>query len=172
MVKSALTNKIAVLLLLFSGLISCEPSPYYEQYLPVSNLGWHKDSAATFAVDIKEANVPYAIIFNLRANDDYPYSNLYLFREITSEAGVEYTDTAMLTLADSYGRWLGQGIGELKTYSRPYRAQPLSFRQPGIYNFTFTQAMRTTQLAGVEAVGLTLYKQPNTEAKNASTQNP
>ena len=153
-------------MLLLGLVVACEPGPMYENYLLVESVGWHQDSTASFQVEITDTNAPYMVIFNLRANDAYPYSNLYLFREIRSEEGLEYRDTAEVTLADAYGRWLGEGIGELKTYSRPYRAQPLRFNRKGTYTFTFTQAMRTAQLPGVEAVGLTLYKEENGKEEN------
>lgn len=133
----------------------------YEKYLSVNTKGWYADSTAKFEVTIEDTTVPYLVVFNLRANDNYPYSNLYLFREIKSEGRLEYQDTALVTLADQYGRWLGDGLGELKTFSRPYRAQPLRFNRKGNYTFSFTHAMRNEVLQGVEDVGLTLYKKEN-----------
>jgi gliding motility-associated lipoprotein GldH len=162
-----INNGIFKALILVASLCGCEPAPYYEKYLTVPQASWHKDSTATFEVEIEEINTPYAVVFNLRGNDNYPYQNLYLFREISSQEGVEYTDTAQITMADTYGRWLGEGIGELKTYRRPYRAQPLRFNQTGTYTFKFTQAMRDTLLNGVEAVGLTLYKEENGAEKKS-----
>lgn len=149
------------LLLLSIALSGCQEQPYYEQYQEVAPSGWHKDSVKSFAVEIEDTTATYAVIFNLRANSQYPYSNLYLFRNIGSEAGKEYADTANLTLANAYGEWLGTGVGDLKTFSRPFRAQPLRFNRRGTFRFNFTQAMRRDTLPGVEDVGLTLYKQEN-----------
>lgn len=137
---------------------SCDEKPYFEEYLSVDESGWLADSGASFQVEIEDTNSSYAIVFNLRANDNYPYSNLYLFRKIRSEKITEYADTAQIFLADAYGRWLGDGIGELKTFQRPYRREPLSFRKKGTYTFEFSQAMREKALTGVEEVGLTIYK--------------
>lgn len=137
---------------------SCDEKPYFEEYLSVDESGWLADSSASFQVEIEDTNSSYAIVFNLRANDNYPYSNLYLFRKIRSEKITEYADTAQIFLADAYGRWLGDGIGELKTFQRPYRREPLSFRKKGTYTFEFSQAMREKALTGVEEVGLTIYK--------------
>lgn len=144
-------------------LCSCQQKPYYENYLKVSEQGWHQDSAAIFEVEISDTTSSYAVIFNLRANGSYPYSNLYLFRTVSSEEGLEYQDTAQVILADQYGKWLGEGIGELKTFSRPFRAQALRFNRSGNYTFKFVQAMRDEYLRGVEDVGLTLYKEKDGE---------
>lgn len=142
---------------------ACSERPYFEQYLPVSKQGWHLDSAASFEVEIKDTTSTYAVLFNLRANDAYPYSNIYLFRSVFSDDGLEYQDTAQVILADAYGKWLGDGIGELKTFTRPFRAQPLRFNRRGTYTFKFVQGMRDTLLTGVEDVGLTIYKEENDE---------
>jgi gliding motility-associated lipoprotein GldH len=140
---------------------SCNESPYFEEYLSVGEAGWQADSTASFQVEIEDTTCSYALVFNLRANNNYPYSNLYLFRKILSEESTEYADTAQIFLADAYGRWLGDGIGALKTFQRPYRKNPLSFRKKGLYTFEFSQAMRTNALDGVEEVGLTIYKIEN-----------
>lgn len=149
----------AGLLILLHG--ACEQSPVYEEYLQVEEKGWHQDSTAEFQVEIADTSRPYVVQFNLRANDQYPYSNLYLFREVSSAADLEYRDTAQIILANRYGEWLGDGIGDLKTFQRPFRNQPLLFNEPGVYTFSFTQAMRETRLEGVKSVGLTIYPYRN-----------
>lgn len=148
-------------LLLGLSLVACEETPYYESYLPVNEAGWYADSAARFEVTIEDTLSYYLIYFNLRANNDYPKANLYLFRSIYSDGNLEYRDTANLTLADPYGRWLGDGIGELKTFQRVYRREPLRFSKAGTYTFEFVQAMREDPIIGIEDLGLTIYKQEN-----------
>lgn len=160
-------NFLRALLLLSLGTIvaACEEQPFYESYLPVQEAGWHKDSSAVFEVEITDTSKRYAIVFNLRANEQYPYSNLYLFRSIESEEGIEYRDTANLTLADRYGKWLGEGLGALKTFQRPFAPRALRFRESGIYKFHFTQAMRRDILPGVEHVGLSIYQKDGETSK-------
>lgn len=139
-------------------LTQCSEPPAYEQYYAVSKKGWHKDSAAIFEVNITDTTAWYTIYINLRCNDEYPYANLFLFREIISNKGLEYRDTAEYVMADAYGRWLGEGSGELQQFNWPYGKRALQFAKAGTYRFKFVQAMRTTSLQGVEDVGLTMYK--------------
>jgi gliding motility-associated lipoprotein GldH len=140
---------------------SCSEKPFFEVYHQIEAEGWSADSVQGFTVDIDDTSTAYTVLFNLRANDLYPYSNLYLFRSIYSEEGLEYSDTANLKLADPYGKWLGEGVGELKTFQRLYRAEPIRFNNRGSYRFEFTQAMRQQILPGVKAVGLTIFKEEN-----------
>lgn len=143
------------------GLLACEESPYYESYLPVSEEGWYADSIARFEVEIEDTLSYYLIFFNMRANNDYPNSNLYLFRSIYTDGNLEYRDTANLTLADPYGRWLGEGVGELKTFQRVFRREPIRFSKPGTYTFEFVQAMREDPMVGIEDIGISIYKKEN-----------
>jgi gliding motility-associated lipoprotein GldH len=147
-------------------LVSCGEKPYYETYIDTDKEGWKKEGIAKFELEIEDTNSAYLVYFNLRANSNYTFSNLYLFRKIYSEDGLEYSDTAELTLADPYGKWLGEGLGELKTFSRIYRKEPLRFNRPGIYRFEFTHAMRENPLQGIEDIGLTIYKKEHGEAES------
>lgn len=137
---------------------SCSEKPYYEEYMTIGADGWHQDSLVTFSVEIEDTSKFFGVLVNIRNNNDYPYSNLYLFRQIESENGVEYSDTASYTLADAYGKWLGEGVGELKTGTFPYRTHALRFFHPGVYTFTFQQAMRNKRLKGIEDVGISIFK--------------
>ncbi len=145
---------IGVILLL----ASCGNQPMYESYQRVSAEQWHQDSAVTFDVDITDTLAAYQVVWYLRNTDDYPFKNIYLFREVTSKRGKEFGDTAEFFLADDYGKWLGKGVGELKTNTWPFKQGYLRFNHAGTYTFTFQQAMRTTNLLGVKDIGLGIFK--------------
>ena len=151
--------KTKLLVVLLAAIaIACDPAPMYEAYAPVSENGWHKDSMVTFEVEIEDTLSNYQVVWHLRNNDDYEYSNIFLFRSVSSDRGAEFGDTAEFVLADVYGKWLGKGVGELKTNTWPYKQGILRFNRSGNYTFTLQQAMRTDYLKGVEDVGLGVYK--------------
>jgi len=138
----------------------------YEEYVEVSDSGWHADSVVHFTVDIEDTAAAYQVAWHLRHNSNYPYSNIFLFREVESEKGIEFADTAEFPLADAYGKWLGKGVGELKTNTWPYKKQLLLFNEPGEYRFSLQQAMRTERLTGLEDIGLSIYKVKPEDGKN------
>lgn len=138
--------------------VSCEPSPVYEAYVPISEKGWYKDSIVSFEVEITDTLSPYKVVWHLRNNNEYRFSNIFLFREVSSDRGREFADTAEFILADPYGKWLGTGVGELKTHTWPYKSGILKFNHSGVYTFSLQQAMREDYLIGLEDVGLGLYK--------------
>ncbi len=157
-------NKLLALLipLWISG---CSEPPFYEEYIAVNNNAWHADSTASFDVEIEDTSSAYIIYINLRNNSSYPFSNIFLFREISSSRGIEFRDTVEYILADQYGKWTGKGLGELKTNSWPYKTSELRFNKPGVYTFSIQQAMRVGILEGIEDIGMSVYK-ANTQQQN------
>ena len=127
----------------------------YDSFVPIQN-GWHSDSVLTFEVPVKDVESQYYVSMRVRHNADYPYQNLYLFRTISSATGIEYQDTVDLTMADDRGKWLGEGVGELKTMAFAYGRGGLRFTNIGKYTFTLQQGMRDTLLPGITDVGLTI----------------
>tara|TARA_B100000678_G_scaffold290808_1_gene304862 strand:- start:16 stop:531 length:516 start_codon:yes stop_codon:yes gene_type:complete len=151
-------GKIFIYTLILLGLYSCGEKPYYEAYVEIPEKGWRADSIITFNVDVKDTSSEFLIRLNLRNNSNYPYQNIFLFREIRSSRGLEFRDTVEYPIADAYGKWLGDGLGELKTHKWPFSMKALHFKKSGKYTFRIQQAMREQVLPGVEDVGLTIFK--------------
>jgi gliding motility-associated lipoprotein GldH len=131
--------------------------------MPVKNESWHADSVLSFTIPIESVDETYAVNVKMRHNANYPFANLYMFRSITSSNGIEYQDTVNFTVADARGKWLGKGVGELKTMVWPYRANTIKFNTPGKYTFTLQQGMRVEELKGVTDIGLEVYVVPEEE---------
>lgn len=153
--RTAQLTSFLVLTLVF--LSSCGKAPMFDSYVSIKN-GWHSDSIISFNVPVNDIEAAYYVSMSVRHNADYPYQNLYLFRTISSASGIEYQDTVDLTLADDRGKWLGEGIGELKTMAYGYGRGGLRFTTMGKYTFTLQQGMRDTLLAGITNVGLTIER--------------
>lgn len=151
----AIKNSLFALLLF--GILACGKSPVYNHFVDVENL-WFQDSVITFKVPIDDVSATYGINVLLRHNADYPFANLYMFRKIESADALIYQDTVNFQLADPSGKWLGSGIGELKTVARRYRNEAVRFSAPGTYTFYIQQGMRIDSLMGIDAVGLELFK--------------
>lgn len=160
-----MTRVVAAFILLFA-ISSCGDQPYFETYQDISEEGWHKDSVLHFTVDITDTNVAYDARLLLRANNNYPYSNLYIFREVESDRGRELRDTLQYVMADRFGKWLGEGVGDLKTYEWAFWPRPVQFKHAGTYKFTVQQAMRNDNLEGITQVGLSLYKRERNGKKD------
>jgi gliding motility-associated lipoprotein GldH len=133
-------------------------------------LGWHADSIANFKVEVTDTISDYAVYIKLRHNHNYPFRNIWFFRTITSERGVEYADTINYVLADDMGKWLGKGIGDKKLVTMPLRTQALRFNKTGEYQFGIQHGMRDTVLSGILEIGLEVFSR-NIAESNGKEEN-
>ena len=139
-------------------LYACDGNKVYEEYIEVDSANWKKENIANFSFNIKDTVTAHNLYLNVRNTGDYPFSNLYMFVRIKGPDGNFNIDTVNCVLADSRGKWLGNGIGDLWDLRIPYIGG-FKFTQKGEYNVSFEQAMRVEHgLKGVTDVGLRVEK--------------
>ncbi|MBK8847784.1 MAG: gliding motility lipoprotein GldH [Bacteroidetes bacterium] len=138
-------------------LISCEKELLFETYAPIADKSWSADKPLEFAVKVLSDSNTYNIYLNIRNSHDYKFSNLYLFLETTLPNGNSDMDTIECELADSHGRWLGSGLGDLHD-NRILFAENVRFKYKGTYKFKFTQGMRINPLYGISDFGMRIEK--------------
>ncbi len=115
---------------------------------------WNKKSEQKFNLEIADPQNPKNIIFVVRNNNDYPYSNIRFIVNFTNlQNKKKETDTLNYVLAKPNGEWLGTGFGDTKETLFQYR---LNYRFPskGKYKIGLIQAMRNDVLPGIEDVGV------------------
>ncbi len=151
-----------ILPLLF--LSACGPGTFFEDYKPVGDNGWHKDSAVVFHVVLKDTVHPFNVYVNIRNRGNYPNSNIWLFVSIKSPDGRLLKDTVEFILADSSGKWKGSGIGDLFDNQFVYK-KDVYFPVPGEYLFSVRQGMREKELQGIRDIGIRLEKENNRGGK-------
>ena len=149
--------KYLIFMILLWTFAACDSRVIFEDYHPVGNRGWHKDSAIVFTVNLQDKRQSYNLYLNIRNKGNYPNSNIWLFVNIKSPEGKLLTDTVELVLADHSGKWRGSGIGDLFDNQFLYQ-QNLSFPVAGEYQFSVRQGMRATKLQGIQDVGIRLEK--------------
>ena len=142
---------LLITLLLFS---CCKP-PVVQTLISNADEVWWQDSALSVDVSIADTSAVYRVSFRLRHTSEYPYSNLFLFRDVLSETQTEYQDTVEITLINA-GSWVGKGIGALKTINLPYHRNGVKFPRPGNYRFVFYHGMRDEPLKGIKDLALVI----------------
>ena len=151
-------SKAIILFLMILSLFSCDSNKVYEEYIEVENGVWKKENVANFNFDATDTVQAHNLYINIRNTGDYLYSNLYLFVTLQGPNGNLLTDTVNCILADSRGKWLGSGIGDLWDLRVPYIGG-FKFAQKGTYVVTLEQAMRVEDgLDGITDVGLRIEK--------------
>ena len=140
-------------------LVSCVNKTIVEEKKDFTNVLWNEKDAQVFVVTITDTISTYNILYKLSNNNDYPYSNLFLFTEVNFPNGKKIVDTTEVMLATNDGRWLGKGWFGSHTTVFPFR---MNIRFPGIgkYTFKIAQAMRcpNEELEGIESISLIVNK--------------
>ncbi len=143
-------------------LAACSPkSPDPGEFVDIDTEGWVYGKALIFtpgADTAYERTVlhPDSIILesqvelNLRHSNAYAYANIWL--EMTYPSGdTMFADTINMTLADSYGKWLGKGIGPSYQISDTISTRRRINDNPKI---SIRHIMRVDTLREVEQLGL------------------
>ena len=145
-------NKFAFLVSLLL-IVSCDGNKVYDKYVAINPEGWIITETIDFSVELNSTQVDlYDVLIGLRNNNDYLYSNLFLFVEVENPIGETTLDTLQYLLAEPSGSWIGKGVGSIKHNLFKYKeSQNL---QEGIYKFKIRQGMRSNILLGLEDIGV------------------
>ncbi len=115
---------------------------------------WDKKTEQKFDFKIKDSENPKNIIFVVRNNNDYPYSNIRLIVNfLDQKTQKKEVDTLNYILAKPNGAWIGNGFGDTKEILFQYK---LNYKFPtnGDYSIGMVQAMRNDNLPGIEDIGV------------------
>jgi len=148
--------KLPVFISMVLGIISCSHNEVFFDYHSFANAEWRRNDTAVFNVRIENKSLPYDVSIELRNNDAYAFSNIWLFVDYQLPSGKARTDTVVADLADVYGKWYGKGMS-LHNLSIPYETAIL-FPDTGIYTYSIRQGMWDNPLKGISDIGLKVSK--------------
>lgn len=134
-------------------LLSCENA---SEKVDMKNLNgaWNKKAEQIFDIKISDAQIPKNIIFVVRNNNDYPYSNIRFIVNFTeAKTKNKKVDTLNYVLAKPNGEWIGKGFGDTKETLFQYKIN-YQFPANGDYSIGIIQAMRADELKGIEDLGV------------------
>ena len=118
------------------------------------NGNWNKKAEQKFNFTISDAQNAKNIIFVVRNNNNYPYSNIRFIVNFTdNKTKNKKVDTLNYILAQPDGTWIGKGFGDTKETLFQYKVNH-KFPQNGTYSIGVIQAMRTDTLKGIEDLGV------------------
>ena len=69
-------------------LAACDNSVIYDGYVSIAKEGWDKDTLAIFRADVEDTVGVYDVWIQVRNDNDYQFSNLWLFVDVVSPDGV------------------------------------------------------------------------------------
>ncbi|AEW86510.1 gliding motility lipoprotein GldH [Flavobacterium columnare NBRC 100251 = ATCC 23463] len=132
-------------------LVSCDKSQVFDQYKTFEN-GWPKKEAVSFEFEQNASQKPLNLFINVRNNDDYEFSNLFLIVKLEQPKGKIYIDTLEYQMANPDGSLMGQGFSDVKESKLWYKENYI-FPKTGKYKVTIQQAVRENgKLKGIEVL--------------------
>ncbi|GEC79349.1 gliding motility lipoprotein GldH [Flavobacterium aquatile] len=141
-------NSILFLLVAFL-IISCDEKRVFDEYKSVGN-SWHKDSIIKFKLPKLDSLKNYNLYVNTRANNDYPFSNLFLIVSLVQPNKKVLVDTLEYEMANPDGSLMGDGFSDVKESKLFYKPN-VKFNLKGDYTIKIQQAVRQTgKVAGVD----------------------
>jgi len=157
-------NNIISISLIILCLVSCDSKRIYDSYVATSNQSWGREQAISFSFSIKDTIEQRHLFINVRNNNDYAFSNLFLITELSFPNGKKILDTLEYEMTDVSGKFLGVGLTEIKENKLFYKENVI-FPNSGDYKISISQAMRKNgeteginALDGITEVGFRIEK--------------
>lgn len=153
------------LCLLFCLLISCQQDNkvIFDEFQPTKGV-WKKNDVKTFVWNVQDTLSSTNLFMNVRVNNDYPYSNMFVISKLYKPNAEVVIDTIQFQMTDPNGALLGNGFSDIKE-SKLWLKENYIFNKAGKYKLTLEQAVRAlgdvegvSELKGVSEVGFRIEK--------------
>jgi gliding motility-associated lipoprotein GldH len=148
---------------LFLLLVSCRPSPQYQDHYNIPGGAWNAAYQPQFHFTITDTAAAYQLFLLIRHTDVYPFSNIWIAMDSKAPGDSTWGKTRVeVPLAAPTGQWLGRGAGELWEQRVPITSptRPAFFAKKGTYTVRLTHEMRRNPLPEVLTIGFRLEKLP------------
>jgi len=132
--------KFVIIIFVIITVISCDDRQVFDSYKTVSKT-WEMDEKIRFDLPELDSIIPYNLFINIRNDNTYRYSNLFLISQMKFPNGKVITDTLEYDMAEPNGTWLGTGFTDLKENKLWYK-EKVTFPEKGTYTIILQHAMR------------------------------
>lgn len=133
--------KYLFFLFVITLLSSCDTPIVKSDYTATSGGHWQKDSILAFHFSELDSLQPYNLYINVRNDETYAYSNIFLIAELNYPNGASVKDTLEYEMTMPDGQWLGKGYGSIKENKLWYK-ENIVFPSKGVYTLKLSHAMR------------------------------
>lgn len=156
--------KKALLILVFLVMVSCETNMVFSEYRSLNNGVWQMKDTVGFDFLTADTTAAHNVFINVRNDNEYQFSNLFLITELGFPSGETVIDTLEYEMALPDGSWLGKGVGSIKE-NKLWLRENIVFPDSGVYNFKISHAMRengkvqgVNELEGITDIGIQIEK--------------
>jgi gliding motility-associated lipoprotein GldH len=155
-----------VILIAVITLVACDSKHVLDEYKTIPNT-WKRDAIIDFNFKVPDTIATYNLFVNVRNNNAYEFSNLFLIVDLTSPNNNKTIDTLEYEMTTPRGEWLGTGFSEIKENKLWYK-EHFHFDEEGEYKVRIEHAIRkngdasgVTELKGITDVGFRIEKNIN-----------
>lgn len=156
------------LLITILTLVACDSKHVHDEYQSISNT-WKKGAILNYSFKAPDTINSYNLFLNIRNNNDYEFSNLFLIVGLNSPEGNRTIDTLEYEMTTPRGEWLGTGFSDIKE-NKLWLKEQFQFTENGEYTLSIEHAIRkngdtkgVSELKGITDVGFRIEK--NTQEK-------
>lgn len=156
--------KYLCILLGMALLASCNSDLVFSQYRATNGAAWGNDETVKFDFNAPDTISRHHLFINIRNDNQFPYSNLFLIATFSFPDGTTVKDTLEYEMALPDGTWMGKGMGSVKENKLWYK-ENIIFPFNGVYTLELVHAMRKNgsvegiqSLPGISDVGLDIEK--------------
>jgi len=157
-------NSVLVLIFLVICFVSCDSNGVFDEYKALPENQWSLKTPVQFSFQVTDTISKNNLFINIRNNNEYSFSNLYIISHLYFPNGNKIVDTLQYEMTDKNGRFLGDGFSEIKDNKLFYK-ENVQFPNSGEYSLEIYQAMRENNqingienLEGITDVGLRIEK--------------
>ncbi|MDY0780563.1 gliding motility lipoprotein GldH [Tenacibaculum sp. IB213877] len=164
MTRTIKNNKLILIISFLFVLVSCDSKRIFDEYTTISSNKWKANDPISFHFEVSDTLAKRNLFINIRNNNNYSFSNLFLITKMSFPDGQKMIDTLEYDMADNTGKFLGQGFSEIKENKLFYK-ENITFPTLGEYAFEVRHAMRKNgdvngvhALEGITDVGFRIEK--------------
>lgn len=151
-----------LLLLILMG--SCDDKLVFSEYRATNDGKWEKGKMMEFTFSDMDTINAHHMFINIRNDNNFPYSNLFLIAELQYPNGKIERDTLEYEMAAPDGTWLGKNSGSISENKLWYK-ENIVLPAGGVYKVGISHAMRKNgsvegviALEGITDVGFQIEK--------------
>ena len=108
------SKRLILILGIVVAFVSCDSNSVFDQYISLKKNSWSLADSLDFKVQISDTLSRNNVFINIRNNNEYQFSNLYLITHVDFPNGKKIVDTLQYEMTDKNGKFLGNGISEIK----------------------------------------------------------
>ena len=108
---------------------SCDEKRVFDEYQAL-NGKWKQEDVVRFTFEQNDTINPYNLFLNIRNNNDYPFSNLFVTVSLKQPDSLVKIDTLEYAMANPDGSLMGEGFSDVKE-SKLWYQENFVFKQKG-----------------------------------------